>query len=94
MDSSVRVTGKLVSFDPAADRAVIEHKNARLAISTELIDAFPFEQGVMTQFIGELHRGQDHMPLLQARVVRNVDTLDMDLYEKVIVAIRSNLARR
>lgn len=49
---------RLSHFDPTTDRAVIEYKAATLTVSTELIDGFSFEQGLMIQFIGELRRGE------------------------------------
>lgn len=68
--SSVRVLGKLVSFDAADIRAVIEHKKCRLQVNmldqfvwkrvlgtqvaTQLLDGFSFKANAMFQFIGEL----------------------------------------
>ena len=48
-------------------------------------------QGELLQFIGEAFPGRHgtSQPYVRARIVRNVDNLDMQTYEKAVLATRA-----
>ncbi|RKO93863.1 telomere-capping, CST complex subunit-domain-containing protein [Blyttiomyces helicus] len=90
--STVRVLGKLISYDVPTNIAVIEHGGERLLVDVTLLGDFPHRLKSLLQFIGEL---EDHAPhagggsvVLRARIVRNVDGLDLKLFEQSLLIRR------
>ncbi|KAJ3047092.1 hypothetical protein HK097_000244 [Rhizophlyctis rosea] len=97
---TVRVLGKLLSYDPHHSLAQIEHASKTLTIDTTLLGDFPYRVKSLLQFIGVLedwrppvqhklqttptkHAGNGHV-ILQAKIMRNVDGLDLTLYDKAL----------
>ena len=89
--TSVRVTGRLVEFDTATARALIEHQGEELSIDVSALGGSRMRQGELLQFIGEAFPGRHgtSQPYVRARIVRNVDNLDMQTYEKAVLATRA-----
>ncbi|RUS22041.1 telomere-capping, CST complex subunit-domain-containing protein [Endogone sp. FLAS-F59071] len=85
---SVRVNGTLLEYDAHANRAVIEHEGARLLVDTSLLGVFPHRERSLFQWIGEISVSDEHTAaaplILRARVVRNIDGLDLRLYEQAV----------
>lgn len=81
---SVRVTGKLESYSVETGMAVIVDSGATLLIDTQHLRDISFRPGSVYQFIGELHIPQDSQAVLEARVGRNVDGIDLNLYHQTI----------
>ncbi|XP_024538129.1 uncharacterized protein LOC112348939 [Selaginella moellendorffii] len=79
---SLRVMGTLESFDVESGVAHIRHEGASLAVDTTLLRDIHLRPGSLYQFIGELLLQSGMM--LRARVARNVDGLDVKLYEKAL----------
>ncbi|KAI9495142.1 telomere-capping, CST complex subunit-domain-containing protein [Zychaea mexicana] len=88
---SVRVKGFLKEFQPANNRAVLEYEDAELHLNTDIIDPFPFALGRLIECIGELDLDNDDneeqqqnqaVLVLRPRIARDIDTLDMKLFEK------------
>ncbi|TMW67073.1 hypothetical protein Poli38472_012189 [Pythium oligandrum] len=93
---SVRVTGRLESFDAARNLAVISFQGARMTVETNTMamDGREMTVGSMYQFLGETHRiggGPDDVRL-RARVLRNVDNMDIDLFLQALELRRQFLA--
>ncbi|KAJ3034926.1 hypothetical protein HDV00_004536 [Rhizophlyctis rosea] len=97
---TVRVLGKLLAFDPVNNMAQIEHAHTNLVVDTSLLGNFSHRNKSLLQFIGELddwvvparqqmpsspatHAGGEYV-ILRARIVRNVDGLDLTLYDKAL----------
>ena len=89
--TSVRVTGRLVEFDAATACALIEHRGEELSIDVSALGGSRMRQGELLQFIGEAFPGRHGapQPYVRARIVRNVDNLDMQTYEKAVLATRA-----
>ena len=89
--TSVRVTGRLVEFDIATASALIEHQGEELSIDVSALGGSRMRQGELLQFIGEAFPGRHgkSQPYVRARIVRNVDNLDMQTYEKAVLATRA-----
>ena len=89
--TSVRVTGRLVEFDTATACALIEHQGEELSIDVSALGGSRMRQGELLQFIGEAFPGRHgkSQPYVRARIVRNVDNLDMQTYEKAVLATRA-----
>ena len=89
--TSVRVTGRLVEFDTAMACALIEHQGEELSIDVSALGGSRMRQGELLQFIGEAFPGRHgtSQPYVRARIVRNVDNLDMQTYEKAVLATRA-----
>ncbi len=86
---SVRVLGRLVTFDPHASQAVIEHRDATLAVDTSLLEARAYHAGDLLQFIGELAPSGGTGELgLRARIVQSVAGLNISTYERAVDSLR------
>ena len=89
--SSVRVIGRLVEFDAASASALIERCGEQLRIDVREMPDARFQPGSMLQFIGEPKRSSadaQNEVYVRARVVRNVDNVDMAAYEKAVQLTR------
>ncbi|KAI8074607.1 telomere-capping, CST complex subunit-domain-containing protein [Gongronella butleri] len=80
----LRVTGILSEYQAALNRATLEFKGATLALDTELVE-MTMGTGRMIQCIGEARKDPEQGALvLRPKIVRDVDAMDMELYEKAI----------
>eukprot|EP00268_Persea_americana_P047160 TRINITY_DN4893_c1_g1_i1.p1 TRINITY_DN4893_c1_g1~~TRINITY_DN4893_c1_g1_i1.p1 ORF type:complete len:146 (+),score=36.70 TRINITY_DN4893_c1_g1_i1:2587-3024(+) len=80
--ASLRVTGKLQGYDAETAIAIIIDASVSLKIDTQHLRGINFRIGSIYQFIGELLIQSDNNALLQARVGRNVDGIDLNLYHQ------------
>ncbi|KAJ2712189.1 hypothetical protein H4R19_002883 [Coemansia spiralis] len=100
---TVRVTGTLHSYTPALDRAMLVDGPHLLAIDTQLLGVQQYHVGQTYQLIGVVagvEADEDtEQPLpedaqcaagiaLRARVVKDVDGLDMAIYRRAVHALR------
>ncbi|ESR46721.1 CST complex subunit TEN1 [Citrus sinensis] len=92
--ASLRVTGKLQDYAVETAMAIIADGNAILKIDTQHLRDLSFQVGSIYQFIGELHIQADCEAILQARVGRNVDGLDLNLYHQSLQLLRQFQADR
>jgi hypothetical protein len=98
--TSVRVMGVLRSFDPDTSTAVVEADGLRLVVDLSLVPGGdPHRVGSSYQYIGELEVGtqsesksKSAPPTLRARVARNVDGLDQEVYRRALQVRRKFLA--
>ncbi|KAJ3693922.1 hypothetical protein LUZ60_009402 [Juncus effusus] len=79
---SIRVIGKLESYEIETGIVVISDGGIKLKIDMQHLRDFNFRTGSLYQFIGELKFGTEHDAMLEARVARNVDGRDLNLYEQ------------
>ncbi|GLT68683.1 hypothetical protein SLA2020_408920 [Shorea laevis] len=86
--ASLRVTGKLQEYTVETAIAVIADGGATLRIDTQHLRDLSFRVGSIYQFIGELHIQPDNEAILQARVGRNVDGIDLNLYHQSLQLLR------
>ncbi|KAL6132743.1 hypothetical protein ACLB2K_064982 [Fragaria x ananassa] len=86
--ASLRVTGKLQEYSVETAIATIVDGNDSLKIDTKLLRELNIRVGSMYQFIGELHIQPDNEAVLQARVGRNVDGIDLKLYYQSLQLLR------
>ncbi|KAL7144415.1 hypothetical protein ABFS83_07G010500 [Erythranthe nasuta] len=85
--ASFRVTGKLQEYNFEAALAVIVDGNVSLKIDTQHLN-INLRSGSMYQFIGELHIEPNNEAIIKARVGRNVDGLDINLYHQSLQLLR------
>ncbi|KAL3675358.1 hypothetical protein R1sor_025306 [Riccia sorocarpa] len=86
-NQSVRVMGLLESFTVDTGIAVISHGGVRFRVDLEHVRDVSLRKGSRYQFIGELVPDPTYTCdklKLQARVARNVDGINVDLYEKAL----------
>uniref|UniRef100_K3WMX9 CST complex subunit Ten1 n=1 Tax=Globisporangium ultimum (strain ATCC 200006 / CBS 805.95 / DAOM BR144) TaxID=431595 RepID=K3WMX9_GLOUD len=93
---SVRITGRLDAYDAQRNLARVSFQNAEITVDTRILsmDGLELRIGSMYQFLGETQHtsgGQDTVRLV-ARVARNVDSLDMDLFLQALALRRQFLA--
>lgn len=90
--ASLRVTGNLQSYDVESAIAVIQDGSASLKVDTQHLRDISFRTNSTYQFIGELLIRPDNDAILQARVGRNVDGLDLNLYQQSLIIRRQHEA--
>uniref|UniRef100_A0A453A399 Uncharacterized protein n=1 Tax=Aegilops tauschii subsp. strangulata TaxID=200361 RepID=A0A453A399_AEGTS len=88
--ASLRVTGILQSYDVDSAVAVIRDGSATMKIDTQHLRDISFRSGSIFQFIGELLIRPNDDAILQAR---NVDGLDLNLYQQSLIIRRQHEAR-
>ncbi|KAK1318310.1 hypothetical protein QJS10_CPB04g00931 [Acorus calamus] len=86
--ASLRVTGKLQKYSIENAIAVISDGGASLKIDTKHLRDLNFRVGSIYQFIGELFIHPDNDAILQARIGRNVDGIDLNLYYQSLKLLR------
>lgn len=92
--ASLRVTGKLEEYSVETAIAVVVDGSAKLKINTEHLREISFRIGSIYQFIGELRIQPDNEAVLQSRVGRNVDGINLSLYHESIQLLRQFQANR
>ncbi|WMV09893.1 hypothetical protein MTR67_003278, partial [Solanum verrucosum] len=90
---SLRVTGKLQDYDVETAVAVIVDRNASLKVDTQHLN-INLRIGSIFQFIGELLLEPDNEAILKARVGRNMDGMDLNLYRQSLQLLRDFQAGR
>ncbi|KAH6808659.1 telomere-capping [Perilla frutescens var. frutescens] len=85
--ASFRVTGKLQEYNLETAVAVIVDGDASLKVDTQYLK-LNLRPGSLYQFIGELHIEPNNEAILKARVGRNVDGLDTNLYHQTLQLLR------
>lgn len=106
---SVRIIAHIIYYDASRSLAVIQQEEQQLSVDTTLIKDFHFQLNSLQQFIGELeyqnqtekdnnNNNNDKNPivsgwLLRARVFRCMSTLDMNLFERVLL-LRREMQRK
>uniref|UniRef100_A0A1D1Y2B0 CST complex subunit TEN1 n=2 Tax=Anthurium amnicola TaxID=1678845 RepID=A0A1D1Y2B0_9ARAE len=86
--ASLRITGKLESYCVESAVATIVDGSSRLKVDTQHLRNLSFRIGCLYQFIGELLIGQNNDAILQARIGRNVDGMDLNLYHQSVQLLR------
>ncbi|KAJ6794346.1 uncharacterized protein M6B38_148730 [Iris pallida] len=85
---SLRVTGKLQEYIVETAVAIIIDGGATLMIDTQNLRDLGFRIGSIYQFIGELLIQPENDAILKARVGRNVDGIDLNLYHQSVLLRR------
>ncbi|KAL3829356.1 hypothetical protein ACJIZ3_018158 [Penstemon smallii] len=85
--ASFRVTGKLQEYNLETAVATIVDEGASLKVDTQYLK-LNLRAGSFYQFIGELHIEPDNEAILKARVGRNVDGMDLNLYRQSLQLLR------
>ena len=99
LGASVRVTGRVKSYDVASGIVFIEDRERQLQVevSSRLPSLFNVPIGSLAQFIGELEvpkgGGGGGGLLLHARICRNVDGLNLELYRKSVDLLRNHIGQ-
>ncbi|XP_012569507.1 CST complex subunit TEN1 [Cicer arietinum] len=86
--ASLRVVGKLLEYSLETGLATIIDGDNSLIVTIENLKDLNFQVDSVYQFIGELLIQPDHEGVLQARVGRNVDGIDLDLYHQSLLLLR------
>ncbi|WCJ24835.1 CST complex subunit TEN1 [Euphorbia peplus] len=86
--ASLRVIGKLEEYNVETAIAIIADGNATLKIGTQHLRNLSFRIGSVYQFIGELVIQPENEAILEARVGRNVDGIDLNLYYQTLKLLR------
>ncbi|CAI9290900.1 unnamed protein product [Lactuca saligna] len=84
---SLRVNGKLQEHDVESAIAIIADGGVTLAVDTQHL-RLNLRVGSLYQFIGELSIQPNNEGILKARVGRNVDGMDLNLYQQSLKLLR------
>ncbi|KAL2464198.1 Phospholipase D p1 [Forsythia ovata] len=85
--ASIRVTGKLQEFNVEVAVAVLVDGSATLKVDTQHLN-LNLHMSSIYQFIGELQIDASNEAILKARVGRNVDGMDLNLYRQSLQLLR------
>ncbi|EEY55937.1 uncharacterized protein PITG_08683 [Phytophthora infestans T30-4] len=96
---SVRITGKLETYDAQRKVARVSFQDVSMTVETHrlALENLRLQLGSMYQFLGETYACKQGGPVevrLVARVARNVDSLDIDLFIETLAMRRQFLASR
>uniref|UniRef100_A0A061SGW8 Uncharacterized protein n=1 Tax=Tetraselmis sp. GSL018 TaxID=582737 RepID=A0A061SGW8_9CHLO len=91
---SVRVLGLLKDVDVHAFEATLENHGEVLRIGTEMLLGTFLERGSWYQIIGEVDCSSVEGPVLVARVARNVNGIDPQLFDEALQLRRRFLEQR
>ncbi|RLN09248.1 uncharacterized protein C2845_PM11G16770 [Panicum miliaceum] len=80
----------LQSYDVDSATAVIQDGGVSLKVDTQNLRDISFRTNSAYQFIGELLIHADNEAILQARIGRNVDGLDLNLYQQALLIRRQH----
>ncbi|XP_058738502.1 CST complex subunit TEN1-like [Vicia villosa] len=86
--TSLRIIGKLHEYSFETGLATVIDGNDILKVNTEHLRDLSFQVGSVYQFIGELLIQPDNEGVLHARVGRNVDGIDLNLYHQSLLLLR------
>ncbi|KAK7250785.1 hypothetical protein RIF29_33462 [Crotalaria pallida] len=86
--ASLRITGKLHGYSLETGIATIIDGDDILKVNTEHLRDLSFQVGSIYQFIGELRIQPENEGVLQARVGRKVDGIDLNLYHQSLLLLR------
>ncbi|EXB83120.1 hypothetical protein L484_002723 [Morus notabilis] len=85
---------RLEEYSAETAIAMVVDGDAKLKINTEHLREISFRIGSIYQFIGELLIQPDNQAVLQARVGRNVDGINLSLYHQSLQLLRQFEANR
>ncbi|KAL3648652.1 hypothetical protein CASFOL_005055 [Castilleja foliolosa] len=85
--ASFRVTGMLQDYNLETAIALIVDAGANLKVDTQHLK-LNLRPGSIYQFIGELHIEPTNEAILKARIGRNVDGLDINLYHETLKLLK------
>ncbi|XP_028751552.1 CST complex subunit TEN1 [Neltuma alba] len=86
--ASLRIVGKLHEYSVETALATVIDGDATLKVNTQHLRDLSFRVGSVYQFIGELLIQPNNKGVLQARVGRNVDGIDLNLYHQSLLLVR------
>ncbi|GAA5799957.1 telomere-capping, CST complex subunit-domain-containing protein [Helicostylum pulchrum] len=90
---SIRVTGLWKKYDAGIDLAVIQYDGHEVQVDTAHIDHIWPIEGDIVQCIGEVTEEATFGTVrMCARIIRIVNTLNLDLYEKVVQLRNSTMS--
>ncbi|KAI8640590.1 telomere-capping, CST complex subunit-domain-containing protein [Parasitella parasitica] len=81
---SVRITGLWEVYDESKNTATLRYNDVEAIINLSQVDQIIAQKGDLVQCIGEIMEVANGSTVLQARIIRCVNTIDMELYEKVV----------
>ncbi|KAL1548127.1 CST complex subunit TEN1-like [Salvia divinorum] len=85
--ASFRVIGKIQEYDLETAVAIIVDGDASSKVDTQYLN-LNLRPGSLYQFIGELQIEPNNEGILKARVGRNVDGLDINLYHQTMQLVK------
>jgi len=88
----IRTTGRIIYSSGEVDFITIEHEGAHLDVDISFVGRENLVLGCMFQFIGEINFGAT-IPTLNASIVRNVEDMDLVLYQKSVKLLREWIAK-
>ena len=87
----IRTIGRLFQYDPRKNLVCIEDpkkSSDMLSVDCSKISPFPFQEGLLYQFIGEVDCTQHETIIIKALLYRCCQGLDTDVYIKTYMAIQ------
>mmetsp|Transcript_15918 Transcript_15918/g.41268 ORF Transcript_15918/g.41268 Transcript_15918/m.41268 type:complete len:130 (-) Transcript_15918:44-433(-) len=85
---SVLVLGRIQQCDHSQQTVVITHEHAELTVDVRMSPGVHLAKDAWFQFIGELEVQEQGGAILIARIARNVNGIDEQLYQEALYAQR------
>ncbi|KAI4301741.1 hypothetical protein L6164_034988 [Bauhinia variegata] len=86
--ASLRVVGKLCEYSAETAIATVADGNVTLKVNVQHLRDLTFQVGSVYQFIGEFLIQPNNEGILRARVGRNVNGIDLNLYHQALLLLR------
>ncbi|XP_062894347.1 CST complex subunit TEN1 isoform X3 [Mobula hypostoma] len=96
--SAVRTFGRLTDYDAEISKADLSvHHNSidyHLRVLTSLVEPFEVQIGAKYLVLGEMETTTGNVPVIQARLLINVDGVDLPLLERAVQEQRRYFQQR
>ena len=88
----IRTFGRLFKYDPRQNLVWIQDPKKSsdiLSVDCSKISPFPFQEGLLYQFIGEVECSQREAVIVKALLYRCCQGLDTDVYIQIYMAVQN-----
>ena len=84
MDSLQSFTLRLIEYNVETNYAQIELDGATMKVDTSLLTVFKHKIRSLFALMGTICLNDDNQPVLQARIIREMEALDINLFKKAM----------
>ena len=84
---------RLKEYDLSSQWAILQHQKHIIKVDTKYLGDFKHIIGNYYSVLGEIHIDDSQDLVLNARLIRNVNGLDISLYEKILETRRKFLKK-
>ena len=86
---TVRTFGRLMEYRIHDNMMTLSFENQSVSVNTELLGVFDYRIGSQYQAYGEMDLDYRGCYVMKARILRNVDGMDLKTYSQVVKQLKS-----